>query len=282
MVDIPFLSRCHICGAREDLKKCIICGKKTCPIHLVGQQCQRCIENEALGKVSFSKGKGKGSAREDEKEEKRKNEMETELKITIPIHPALSDLFLLMGGRPGSTRSTTATGSLNLEQNDRQLMLDRQVTKRLYLTTVISSPTHGRISVETRSPSAFLGIEPEFQRRTQDETYATVRTAHDMVVRALDLISISKSQHGIEIISGKGFMDVIQLNQQMACPYCGAWREVCQCPKKSEGKMEAARYFRAMMTNRINQLRLASSSMDEEEKEELREKIDRWERALID
>jgi hypothetical protein len=279
MVRLPFGSRCHICGATEGLRECIICGKKTCQLHMVDGKCHKCLEREALGTktapVARKEEKTKGSERDESAD------LNTQIKIGTRARQALAELYLLAGGRPGTKRSTTPMGSMKLDQDKKELMIDRQVARRIYSTTTVRSPSDRQLTVDTRSSAAIPIWRTKSRERGQDEAYATVRTAHDMVLRSLDLISRSVSE-GATVTAGLPFLEEIQLNEQMACPYCGAWREVCQCPQKTSGTMTASGYFKAMISNRINQLRLVLSQMDPEDDDQLAERLKRWQDALDD
>ena len=257
MLRLPLRKRCHLCDVREGLAPCNVCGKLTCQVHQAGGTCHECLAKSTL----------KGPGARTSPAEKRKSDADgllTKIKSRADPMMVLADLYLILGGRPGSHRSTTLMGSLHLDQGKHTLMFDRQVARMINATTFarISSPGLGE--VETR---------PYMENPTR-------RLAHDVILRTLDLISISQGSSGIQIIGGDPLLETVVLNEEMACPNCGSWREVCLCRDKPRGTMPAQEYFVRMMVNRLNQkkigLRMGGGGKDNY----LRSRLSSWESAL--
>jgi hypothetical protein len=155
-------------------------------------------------------------------------------------------------------------GSLHLDQNKQTLMFDRQVARRINATSFVRIRSPGLGEVETRS---FLGNP-------------TRRLAHDQIVRMVDLVSISRSGSGIRVIGGDPLLETVELDEEMACPNCGSWREICFCRDKTYGQMPASEYFNRMIRNRLRQKRIGLRMGGSDKDELLRDSISRWESAL--
>lgn len=194
----------------------------------------------------------------------------------------LADLYVLLGGRPGSKRSTTTMGSLHLDQHRHNLMFDRQVARRINLTTFVRVPTQGIAEVETRKPQPVVvdGYRSKEGNVFMYNRDMTIRVAHDQVIRMIDLISRALSSRGIQILGGDPLLEVIELNEEMACPYCGNWLEVCQCPQNPMGNVTAPDYFRIAAGSKLNQMRITLKTSKSEEMDELRDRVARWQRVL--
>jgi len=258
MIRLPLRKRCHLCDAREGLAPCNVCGKLTCQVHQAGSTCHECLAKSTL----------KGPEARTSTVEKKKSDplggLLTKIKTQADPMMVLADLYLILGGRPGSQRSTTLMGSLHLDQGKQTLMFDRQVARMINATTFtrISSPGLGE--VETR---------PYMKDPTR-------RLAHDMILRTLDLVSVSQGSPGIEIIGGDPLLEAIDLNEEMACPSCGSWREVCLCRDKPQGTMPSQEYFVKMIGNRLNQKKIGIRMGGREKDDYLRGRISSWESAL--
>jgi hypothetical protein len=264
MVGLPFLKRCQICGAKEGLDRCITCGKLTCQLHIAGGRCHNCMTREALDSPVVVRA-------EPEKRGKRpiagaQDRLLTRVKSGAQPSAILADLYLLMGGRPGSQRSTTLMGSLHLDQRNLQLLFDRQVARRINAATFIRLRSPGLGEVETRP----------FRNNTAR------RVAHDQSVRTVNLASRTLSGGPIQILGGDLLLRRVEIVGEVTCPICGAWREVCQCPRKPEGSMLASQYFRTLMTNRLRQREMGLRMEPKEKNRELQERIPRWLEALAE
>ncbi len=261
MVGLSFLNRCHMCGSKEGLARCIICGKQTCRLHTANGRCHGCIERETLPQRT---PRIAAESKRVKLEEKQSDVIFTKIKCATDPLPLLADLYLLLGGRPGSQRSNTLMGSLDLDQRNKQLMFDRQVARRINATTFVRFGAVRLGEVETR---------PYWNNPTR-------RVAHDQILRMIDLVSRALSAEGIQVIGGDPLLEEVELIDDLACPRCGSWREVCLCRDRPQGTMSASEYFRTSMANRFVQWGTALRMQKSDKNEELRRKIRGWRTAL--
>ncbi len=273
---MPFLSRCTICGSRSDLKRCPICRKRTCQLHLVSGKCLRCMEREVLFNqrselITFEKARTAPES----------SDLITEVKLRTDVQSMLGDLYLLLGGRPGGNRSTTPFGSLHLDHRKRSLMYDHQVAKLIYVTSfvVVNQPGFADIVTRTHPPSlSRAGCATVSE--AWDYRYANARIAHDQLVRMVDLVYRTLGPEPVQIVGGMGPLDQIGLDAQMSCPTCGNWLEVCQCARKPARTMPASEYFKTSVGSRLMQRRRALEMAPSNRTRELEDRISAWQRAL--
>jgi len=275
MVALPFLGRCRVCGSKEGLKACVVCGRKACQLHIVAGKCYACIEREpftiqeATG-IVVHRGEGQRKALPDA--------LRTELKVNADPLQLLEDLYLFLGGRPGSRRSTTILGSLHLDQVHHSLMFDRNVARGVTSTSFVRLGTPVLGEVETRRPSRLAdGYADEHVLAVID---STTRLAHDQLIRMVDLVSLSLSGQRVRILGGDALLEEIRIGEEMPCPQCGNWRGMCQCPQKVEGPIRAADYFRTAMASSLKQRSVALEMRKDSKNAETRDRVIRWRRAL--
>ncbi len=275
MVALPFLRRCRVCGSKEGLKACVVCGRNACQLHIVAGKCYACIDREpfriqeATG-IVVHRGEGRRKPLPDA--------LRTQLKVNADPLKLLEDLYLFLGGRPGSRRSTTFLGSLYLDQVHRSLMFDRNIARGITAASFVRLRTPILAEVETRRPSRLAdGYADEQVLAVID---STTRLAHDQLMRMVDLVSLSLSGHRAQIVEGDALLEEIHIGEEMPCPQCGNWRGMCQCPRKMEGSIVAADYFRIAMGSGLKQRSVALEMRKDPKNAELRDRVTRWRRAL--
>jgi hypothetical protein len=261
VVTLPFLKRCHICGAKEGLSRCVVCNRWVCNLHMAGGKCYSCLEKETIGgRTEFEtrpreRTKEKGSSADG---------IRTKIKFAANPPAVLADMYLFLGGRPGSQRCTILMGTLHLDQRNHQLLFDRQVARRINAATFIRARSPGLGEVETH---------PYYRNPTR-------RLAHDQILRTIDLVCRSISEEGMQVIGGDGLLEEIELNEDMSCPKCGAWRETCLCKDKPQGTMSAVEYFKLSTSNRLKQRQTALKMEGDKASPELIERVSVWRATL--
>jgi hypothetical protein len=261
MVGLPFLKRCHICGAKEGLSRCGVCNRWVCSLHVTGGKCYSCLEKETLpGSADFETRPKERKAGRAESQDG----LSTKIRFAADPPTVLADMYLFLGGRPGSQRCTILMGTLHLDQRKHQLLFDRQVARRINAATFIRARSPGLGEVDTR---------PFYRNPTR-------RLAHDQILRTIDLVCRSRSGEGMQVIGGDVLLDEIELNQDMSCPKCGAWREICLCKDKPRGRMTAEEYFKLSTHNRLRQRETALRMEGEKASPELVQRVSVWRMTL--
>lgn len=274
MVTLPFLRRCRVCGSKEGLKACVVCGRNACQLHLVAGKCYACIEREPF---TIQETTGVTVQREDRRKA-LPDALRTELKFDAEPLKLLEDLYLLLGGRPGSRRSTTVLGSLHLDQVRRSLMFDRNIARRITSTSFVRLKTATLAEVETRRPSHLADGYGDKDVLAMIDS--TTRLAHDQLIRMIDLVCLSMSAQRVQILEGAALLEEVNIGEEVPCPYCGNWRGVCQCTRKVEGSISASGYFKTAMGSSLRQRSIALEMRKDPKNAELRERVVRWRRAL--
>jgi len=240
---------------------------------MVGGKCHACIEKEPF---TIQQTSGIRLEREEQRKA-RADALRTELKINADPLRLLDDLYLLLGGRPGSRRSTTTLGSLHLDQVRHSLMFDRNIARRITCTSFVHLKTAGLAEVETRRPSALFGYLDKGALAMID---STTRLAHDQLIRMIDLVCLSLSAQRVQLLEGDALLQEVRIGDEVPCPYCGNWRGVCQCPRKIEGLIGASDYFKTAMDSSLRQRSVALEMRGDPKNVELRDRVERWRRAL--